>query len=439
MRVCATTIVSANYLAYAKVLETSVREHFGDAAFRVLVVERKTPALLVLTEALPFEVVWPEDLGLPDLERIAYQYDILELNTCLKPTFLKHTLSQGYDAVVYWDPDVRLFAAPEPVLSGLAQASVVLTPHIMSPLLDGHRPSEIDIMRHGLYNLGFIALRGDRDGLALLDWWEDRCLSYGFSDHALGTFVDQKWLDLAPCYFQSVHVLRHHGCNVAYWNLQERAIAEAPGGLRAGSDALIFFHFSGVDWKQPDRLSKYQDRHELVPGTALHRLVADYCHALRDQGHATFVETPYTFGLLSDGRPIGALMRRALGSFGKDETRPFDSSSRFQQRLARAGLAEMRVPAELASAEPKINSFNFDEADSRVVWVNRLLRLACRLLGLKRLELLLRYFGFLARGSNLASALAGEPFTLDHRPRALSSGHAATAGRGSASSTRPGH
>jgi hypothetical protein len=417
MKVCATTIVSANYLAYAKVLAASICEHFSEAAFYVLLVERKTPAMLALTEALPFELVWPEDLGLPDLDRIAYQYDILELNTCLKPTYLKRMLSQGYDAVVYWDPDIRLFAAPEPVLAGLARASVVLTPHIMSPLLDGRRPSEIDIMRHGLYNLGFIALRGDLEGLALLDWWEDRCLSYGFSDHALGTFVDQKWLDLAPCYFQSVHVLRHRGCNVAYWNLQERVIAEAPEGLRAGPDELIFFHFSGVDWKLPNRLSKYQDRHELIAGTPLQRLVADYCNDLRLQGHDTFVNTPYSFGVLSNGSPIGASMRRALGSFGKDETRPFDSSSRFQQRLARIGLGGENSPAERASAEPKITSFNFDPADYRVVLVNRLLRLTRRLIGLKRLELLLRYCVFLARGSNFASVLACEPFTLDHRPR----------------------
>lgn len=420
MRICVTTIVSANYLAYAKVLAASVREHFADAAFRVLVVDRKTPAVCEVVRTLPFEVVWAEELGLAGFERIAYQFDILELNTGLKPTLLKRLLSEGYDAVIYWDPDIRLFAPPTPVVEALQRASVVLTPHALAPLLDGHRPSDIDLMRHGAYNLGFIAVRGDTTGGALLDWWEERCLSYGFNDPALGTFVDQRWLDLAACYFDSVYALKHRGCNVAYWNLHERVVADTPQGLYAGDVPLVFFHFSGVDARQPGRLSKYQNRHPLVPGSTLHRLVADYCSALGAAGHAEYGRIAYTFGTLSDGRPISALMRRALGSIGAHEARPFDATSALQRRLLEARIASPTQQPAAPLRESRINSFNFDRNDRRVVWVNRLLRTAGRWLGLERLQQLLRYFNFLARGSNLAAVLTDAPFVLDHTPhRAL--------------------
>lgn len=417
MKICATTIVSANYVAYARVLGESVREHFASADFAILVVDRRTPATEAAVRTLPGRVIWAEDLGLPDFERLAYQFDILELNTALKPTLLSKLLGEGYDAAIYWDPDIRLFASPDPVVSALLQFSVVLTPHTRAPLMDGRRPSDIDIMRHGSFNLGFIAVRGDTTGRSLLDWWEDRCLTFGFNDPALGTFVDQKWMDLAPCYFESVHVLRDPGCNVAYWNLHERTVERRSDRLMVADRPLVFFHFSGVNALDPTKLSKYQDRHELESATVLEELVATYCDALLGAGHRQLVELAYTFGTLSDGSPISAIMRRALPVVGPDEPHPFDAS-----RPMHTVLREHRIAATLASTTStlramKINTSNFNHTERRVVWVNRLLRLAVRLLGIDRVALLLRYVGFLARGSNLAAALTGSRFVLTQMPR----------------------
>src|SRR4029079_9492182 len=110
-------------------------------------------------------------------------------------------LVQGLDQVVYLDPDICLYDSPTPVIEAMQRAEIVLIPHALSPLLDGARPPDIDFLRTGTFNLGFAAFRRGEQSLALLDWWESRCLSHGFNDPGFGTFVDQKWLDLAPCYF----------------------------------------------------------------------------------------------------------------------------------------------------------------------------------------------------------------------------------------------
>ena len=53
-------------------------------------------------------VAYAQDLGLPDFERLAYKYDVMELSTALKPTFLKRMMAEGFERVVYLDPDIEL-------------------------------------------------------------------------------------------------------------------------------------------------------------------------------------------------------------------------------------------------------------------------------------------------------------------------------------------
>lgn len=417
MKICATTIVSVNYLAYARVLAQSVATHFPEADFIALVVDRRLPSHARLVEELPFEVVWAEELGLPDLERLAYQFEILELNTCLKPTFLKQLFDRGYDRVIYWDPDIRLYAHPGPIMEALTHASTVLTPHTVKPMMDGRQPSDIDLLRTGCYNLGFVAFRNDPGARALLDWWEDRCLTHGFNDRSLGTFVDQKWMDLAPSYFDAVSILTHRGCNVAYWNLHERRISGDADHLCSENVPLIFFHFSGVSAEFPQKLSKYQTRHELVTGSLLQLMVQDYCRALHECEHHRYAKIPYTFATLTNGVPVSPVMRRALAVVGRTEAQPFDAHSTMQQLLVSLHLAAGKAPTRGRVPQPKTHHAAFNPTDGRVVWFNRLLRILCRIIGVDRLYLVLRYVAFLMRGSNAAAALTDTPFELSNESR----------------------
>ena len=70
---CAVTIVSGNYLAYARVLGSSLAAAAPDFDFRVLLVDRKTPALMEAVRDSNLEVTFAEDLNLPDLERLFYK------------------------------------------------------------------------------------------------------------------------------------------------------------------------------------------------------------------------------------------------------------------------------------------------------------------------------------------------------------------------------
>ncbi len=415
MSLCVCTIVSANYLAYAAVLAASVRQHHPDGHFEVLVVDRPTPAVQEALAKTGLKARFAQDLGLPDFEQLAYQFDILELNTALKPSFLKQLLREGHEQLVYLDPDIRCYAPLTPVLEGLERKDVLLTPHALLPVLDGHRPSDIDFLRNGVHNLGFVALRQSACAEALLDWWESRCLSHGFNDPAFGVFVDQKWMDLAPACFDGVGLLRHPGCNVAYWNLHERQLTQeaAQGPVQVNGQGLFFFHFSGIDVGDTSVLSRHQTRHSLAQLPVVQRLLEDYVQALREAGHLSLRGLPYGFGTLDDGTPIHGLMRRALPAMGPQEqraARPFAAASAFQQELRKAGMHG--IPAGGA-----VHTRNLHMQGRRLTLANALIRGLARVMGLGRLQMLLRYAAFLSRESHLPAVLLRRPFQMDHRGR----------------------
>ena len=92
---------------------------------------------------------------------------------------------------IYLDPDIRLFA-PLDFLWAAGSASLTLTPHILTPLPpDGKQPADLTILRAGLYNLGFAALRNTPQSLGLLEWWDEQLHSMCLEDVREGVIVSR--------------------------------------------------------------------------------------------------------------------------------------------------------------------------------------------------------------------------------------------------------
>src|SRR5215203_3986586 len=156
MDIC--TVIAKNYVAHARALADSFRATHPDGTCSVLVIDDLEGVIHGGQE--PFEVLRLDEIGLPDPERMAASYDVLEFSTAVKPWLLAHLLARpGLDAVTYLDPDIRVFSSLEEVDQRARQHDVVLTPHFTAPLpRDGLKPSEEDILIAGTYNLGFIGL-----------------------------------------------------------------------------------------------------------------------------------------------------------------------------------------------------------------------------------------------------------------------------------------
>lgn len=302
------TIVSNNYLHFARTLMQSVAQQHPQADRYCVMVDRDpAPATALSAEFKPLALAV---LNLPDGDDLLFRYNILELNTAVKPWALAHLMQQGYQQVLYIDPDIELYNPMHEVFKLLAEgANVVLTPHLLSPILDKRYPAELDIRRAGTYNLGFCALANTPNSQAMLQWWQDKLRHHCIVAHDQGIFVDQSWIDLVPGLFDQVAVLRHPGYNFAYWNFAQRPVTLAPDqtaqqALVAGQP-LVFMHFSGLDPLAPATVSKHQNRFTLTSiGQPLARLITDYCQRVIGNGIDHYRSLPYGFGCFDDGTPI---------------------------------------------------------------------------------------------------------------------------------------
>jgi hypothetical protein len=373
----ACTIVSLNYLPYARTLCDSFLTFHPDCKFYVLLVDRLAEGFDPSHEK--FEVVLVEDLGIPDFQSVAFKYGILELNTNVKPTFLKKILDQGVDQIIYFDPDIFIFSPLHTVFAALANSAIVLTPHCTSP--NERSPyAEVLLLVDGVFNLGFIAVSKSEETNRFLDWWEHRCLTLGYNERWAGLFVDQKWINLVPCYFERVYVLKHAGCNVAYWNLHERILEKTQGTwVVNNTEPLIFFHFSGIGVDGGERLSKQ-----------LADLFANYRERLVSNGIRDFSGYRYAFGYFDNGVLVNSLQRAAFAAnlerFGS--TNPFDASGPFYRWAQRR---------HLQSRQDSVASYgrkSYRKADVRVRFVNAMMRLALLLLGADRYTILMKYLEY---------------------------------------------
>jgi glycosyltransferase involved in cell wall biosynthesis len=253
------TSINLEYLDKAITLWESLRIFESKAKFITVIVE---PGLtkFQLEEQLkdrnfPFELSKPllaHDIPWNWIEKMK-GLSVVEACTAIKASAAKFLLATSLDTqVVYLDPDMQVYGNLIEVDQLLDQSSFVLTPHLLEPpsIEESIVSNEIaGAMVHGVYNLGFFAVKNTREGFEILNWWETRLAKYCKSETGKGVFTDQKWFDIATIYFKDIAVLKHPGYNVAPWNLAERFLTNINGIINVDNFPLKIFHFSSFDSK----------------------------------------------------------------------------------------------------------------------------------------------------------------------------------------------
>ena len=230
------------------------------------------------------------------------------------------------------------------------------------------------------------------EGCAFLDWWEDRCLKFGFEDLRAGLFVDQKWVNLAPCFFVNLRILRDAGCNVAYWNLPERNLSDKDGAYLVNeSSPLVFFHYSGYNPNFPERLSTKLRIPQDINETLL-RLLVFYGERLKANGAEGYRKYDYAYARFSDGSIVPLIARRlysvTMNLWNKQD--PFDTNGLFFKAARKAGLLSNQ------DRSGQYSSNNLPSSDWRVKTINRILFSLPRLIGGDRYTMLMKYLSFIS-------------------------------------------
>jgi hypothetical protein len=282
------TICSNNYLAKAKALGDSVLRYNSDYKFAICLCDKKNSEIdySFLRPHLMFEV---HALKIDKFKQMCNRYNIIELNTSVKPFVFNHLYKKFRDVeiIMYFDPDTYVFDKLQTIEDELKDSSILLTPHIYTPIeFDGKTPTEINFTRFGIYNLGFLATKRDENTFELLNWWMRRLETNCYTGGRKGIFVDQLPMNLAPIFFKKVKISNNWGLNMAPWNLHERVLTLSNDKYFVNNKyPLVLYHFSDYDPNKPDLLSKGYTRVNFHDNDVLKKVYDKYGEEVLNNNH----------------------------------------------------------------------------------------------------------------------------------------------------------
>jgi hypothetical protein len=326
MRVCCYTSFTYAYFTRARVLVESIRRVHRDWTVYAIIVDEAADPANFERVAETFDGVFRlADLSIPDLRCWIFKHEVVEACTAVKAHALLKLLVD-YDAVIYLDPDIALFNPLTEVLARLVDHSIILTPHQVTPN-DSRmavRDNEGASLRYGIYNLGFLAVRNDREGARFASWWAQQLYWACYDDVEAGIFTDQKYCDLVPALFENVSIIRDPGYNVASWNLSTRKIEINQSGLiTVNSVPLRFYHFTKIGGAGDVMVERYAG--DVVD---VFELWEWYRREINRKEEHPLSDTSWHYGYFSDGQPIPRQVRllyRNRKDLMRAFTDPFDA------------------------------------------------------------------------------------------------------------------
>jgi hypothetical protein len=342
--IAAATIVARRHIPLARVLAQSFASWHPDIPFFVLISDGRS---LDQCSSDVFTALCLEDMEMVDRRSMSFAYECQPLTYALTPFLLQHLLEDGFQSVVFLKQESLVTNRLTSVLRALESASVVVTPHLVSPLdLDSDGAArEVNILLSGSYNAGCVGVSNSPQAHSFIDWWKDRTTDECIHDVAHGNHFEQRWLDLAPGYFDELKILRDPTVNVGHWNMTERAIELVGETLTVDGQPCELIRFSGFDPEQPRRASVYSDRIDLEAAGFLAHLFSDYANKCLDAGWREALNIDYAHSEFQNGVPIPSIVREIFRALE-------DPMSRFGDPFSTSGTDNyfdwLRSPCEIS-------------------------------------------------------------------------------------------
>ncbi len=176
-----------------------------------------------------------------ELLRAKENRSLVEYYFTLTPSLPLYILNHFSEVglITYLDSDLYFFSDPKPIFDEIGTNSIAIIAHRFSPRLR-------HLEKVGVYNLGWVSFRRDKNGLGCLQWYRERCNEWCYDRVEGDRYADQKYLDRFEELFDKVYVIQHKGANLAPWNIDNYKISERDKQIWVDDQRLIFFHFHGL-------------------------------------------------------------------------------------------------------------------------------------------------------------------------------------------------
>lgn len=387
------TICAKNYLAQALTLRDSVLEHNPDVDMFIFLADEET------NEVSQLELVTLDDSWIPNWRNMAFKYNVIEFATSIKPFCFKKLFDQGYEKVIYLDPDIYVTDNLGHIYDSLDKYSMVITPHYnhIETNYTG-AVTEEELLFVGIYNLGFGAIKNNAIGNQIIEWWQNRLFDKCYADKEDALHVDQKWIDFLPGFFPDDVLVSHHpGINIAIWNLHERELKIHDNkyvieDLRTKElFPLLFFHFSGFDPYNKTVINRRHPRFNIDVFPSFIPIINSYSEIVYRNNYDLFSKLKYSFNTYKNGDVIIPLHRRLYRLYSennKETLDPFENQNKFYQLLKSKRLILKDNTADYNLGIKKENNTDISRIDQVF---NALVKLFIFVFGIKRYFFLIKY------------------------------------------------
>ena len=321
MKQVAFTICAKNYLAQAISLQESFLAKNSDSDFYIYLSDRKT-------EEVKADVIELDNSWIPGWEDMAFKYGVVEFSTAIKPFCIQSLFKQGYDKVVYLDPDIYVTSELTYIWDTLERKSAMITPHYCKIQVDYNgTTTEEELLFVGIFNLGFCALRNNEIGVSIASWWANRLREKCYYDKEDALHVDQKWMDFLPAFYPNdVEICRHPGINAAIWNLHERELIYKNGSYsikytdEEQEYELLFYHFSGFDPFNKAVFNRRLPQYNINDFPSFKPIIDEYVEAEYRNGYDYYSKLRYSFNQYDNGEQITRLQRRLYRTISRQRS-----------------------------------------------------------------------------------------------------------------------
>jgi hypothetical protein len=310
------TIITKSYLPYARTLASSLAEHNPDVDLYVLLADKIDGYFDPALE--PFKFIYLEDLSdTQTVEQMCFYYTPFEL-CCALRGFLHEYMFEQTNAQkwLFLDSDIMVYNSLDIIFEQLENSSILLTPHRTNPLPSSYTAYEINFLKNGLYNAGFLGLRKTDTSKMFISWFKNVLKSFSFNDYSnqenslRGLFVDQLWFNLVPLYFSEVRFCLDQGANLGHWNLFGKSLTKDKNdNINVNEQPLLFIHFSGWDIKNTNKVSKYAPMYEQDLPSLWSEISKNYRDKLIVNDYEKFVNYPYAFNYFHNGELLTTAIR----------------------------------------------------------------------------------------------------------------------------------
>lgn len=234
------TIFPRGEAAAAHALFLSVKRHRPHARFYACATDMNDRDV----DPSPWKTVPATALASRRLPVLRRKCSESELSQVLLPMLLSHVLEHER-AVVYFEPTTMVFDAMRDLDAQLEEAPILMVPYAQRPRVAREAVDEIGLIAEGAYNDGFLGLRRSPAASAFLEWWGSRVLGAAtrLPQPSPRPIRGRSWWDLAPCYFETLRVLRdpRYGATALDGT---RGLEMKDGRLYAGKVRSHFFQFT---------------------------------------------------------------------------------------------------------------------------------------------------------------------------------------------------